>query len=265
MRVCNLGSGSDGNVTYIETEKVKILVDIGLSVSETTKRLALLNVLPEQINAILITHEHSDHIKGLDVFASKYHTKVYIHNKGMWAVKSKLKKSDQISFMPFDDLDFVIGDLQIANFELSHDSEYCTGYSFMHNTKKISILTDLGYASDEILSKIKGSVLVYLEANHDEDMLQNNISYPLMLRQRIAGRHGHLSNLQSAEVALFLAKYGTRQIMLSHLSKENNTPDIAYGTICAYLREHGIEEGKNIKIACTSIYPSFVFNISDKK
>lgn len=261
MKVCNLGSGSDGNLTYIATSKVKILIDAGLSASEITKRLALLNVLPHEIDAILITHEHTDHIKGIDVFASKYHTKVYVHNKGLWAVKSKLKKADQISFMPFDDMDFIIGDLQISNFPLSHDSEYCCGYSFLQNTKKVSILTDLGYTNAEILSKIQGSVLVYLEANHDVDMLKNNIMYPPMLKQRILGKHGHLSNIQSAEAILDLVQGGTKQIMLSHLSTENNTPDLAYGTICAYLKEHGVEEGKHIKIACTSIYPSYVFNV----
>lgn len=261
MKVCNLGSGSDGNLTYIATNKVKILLDAGLSASEITKRLALLNVLPEEIDAILITHEHTDHIKGVDVFASKYHTKVYVHNKGLWALKSKLKKSEQISFMPFDDMDFIIGDLQVSNFQLSHDAEYCTGYSFLENTKKVSILTDLGYTNSEVLSKIQGSVLVYLEANHDEEMLKNNILYPPVLKQRILGKKGHLSNNQASQVALELALGGTKQIMLSHLSTENNTPDIAYGTICAYLKEHGIQEGKHIKIACTSIYPSYVFNI----
>ena len=261
MKVCNLGSGSDGNLTYIATSKVKILIDAGLSASEITKRLALLNVQPQDIDAILITHEHTDHIKGIDVFASKYHTKIYVHNKGLWALKEKLKRANQISFMPFDDLDFVIGDLQVSNFPLSHDAEYCTGYSFMENTKKVSILTDLGYSNDEILSKIQGSVLVYLEANHDVDMLKNNVSYPFMLKQRILGKYGHLSNNQAAEVILNLVQSGTKQIMLSHLSTENNTPDLAYGSICAYLKERGIEEGKHIKIACTSIYPSFVFNV----
>ena len=91
MRICNLGSGSDGNLTYIETLNSKVLLDVGLSCSEIIRRLSLLNVQPQEIDAILITHEHVDHIKGLDVFASKYHTKVYVHNKGLWAVKAKLK------------------------------------------------------------------------------------------------------------------------------------------------------------------------------
>ena len=262
MRVCNLSSGSDGNLTYIETLNAKILLDAGLSASEITKRLALLRVTPEEIDAILVTHEHTDHIKGLNVFASKYHTKVYIHNKGLWALKSKLKKQDKIQFMPFDDLDFYIKDLLISNFPLSHDSAYCSGFCFHENTKKVSILTDLGYIDEAILTRIQGSVLVYIEANHDIDMLNNNPSYPLALKHRILGKHGHLSNVACAQAVEFLAKSGTKQIMLAHLSRENNTPELAYGTVCAYLKEHGIEEGKNIKVATTSIYPSFVFNIN---
>ena len=126
----------------------------------------------------------------------------------------------------------------------------------------MSILTDLGYTNNEILSKIAGSVLVYIEANHDIDMLKNNPSYPLVLKQRILGKRGHLSNVACAEAVEYLARTGTKQVMLAHLSRENNTPELAYGTVCAYLKEHGIEEGKNIKIATASIYPSFVFNVN---
>ena len=261
LRVCNLSSGSDGNLTYIETLNAKILLDAGLSASEITKRLSLLRVTPEEIDAVLITHEHMDHIKGLDVFASKYHTKVYVHNKGLWALKSKLKKADFIQFVPFDDMDFIIKDLYVSNFPLSHDSVYCSGFSFKEKTKKVSILTDLGYTNDEVLNRIAGSVLVYIEANHDEQMLKNNPTYPLMLKQRILGKRGHLSNMACAQAVEYLAHTGTKQIMLAHLSRENNTPEVAYGSICAYLKEHGIEEGKHIKIAVTSIYPSYVFNI----
>ena len=261
MKICNLSSGSDGNLTYIETAGAKVLLDAGLSCSEITKRLALLGVMPEQIDAILITHEHSDHIKGLDVFASKYKTNVYVHTKGYAALVHKLKKEKQIQFMLFDDMDFCIKDLKVSNFSLPHDSVYCSGYSFVEKTKKVSFLTDLGYASSYVLAKIAGSTLVYLESNHDVDMLNNNPNYPLMLKQRILGRNGHLSNISAAEVIKHLAETGTKQVMLSHLSTENNTPSKAYSTICEYLQQFGIEEGTHIKIAATSTNPSFIFKI----
>lgn len=261
MRVCNLSSGSDGNLTYIETQNAKVLLDAGLCANEITARLALLGVRPEEIDAILVTHEHSDHIKGIDVFASKYGTKVYVHNKGYMALVHKLKKEQQIQFVLFDDMDFYIKDLKITNFSLPHDAVYCSGYSFLEKTKKVSILTDLGYTNSEVLSKISGSTLVYLEANHDVNMLNNNPKYPLILKNRILGKNGHLSNLSAAEVIKYLAESGTKQVMLSHISRENNTPELAYNTICDYLKKFGIEEGKNIRIATTSIYPSFVFKI----
>ena len=236
MRVCNLGSGSDGNLTYIESARAKVLLDVGFSASEVTKRLALLQVAPEEIDAILITHEHLDHIKGLNVFASKYQIPVYIHTKGYYALISKLKNIDKIKFVQFDDLDFYIKDIQISNYCLSHDSEYCSGYSFVENSKKVSILTDLGYTNSEVLSKISGSTLVYLESNHDVDMLKNNPHYPLMLKQRILGRNGHLSNISAAEVIKKLVDSGTKQIMLSHLSTENNSPLINGMEQCSWMQ-----------------------------
>lgn len=261
MKVCNLGSGSDGNLTYIQTQNAKVLVDAGLSAKEITTRLSLLNVSPQQIDAILVTHEHTDHIKGIDTFATKYHTKVFVHTKGLSALKSKLKKAQQIQFVAFDDLDFFVNDLKVSNFPVSHDAVYCSGYTFQENAKRVSILTDLGYTNSEVISKISGSTLVYLESNHDEELLKANPHYPLRLKARILGKNGHLSNICAAKVIEYLAQSGTKQVMLSHLSKENNTPLLAYTTICEYLKTKGIYEGENIKIATTSIYPSYIFNI----
>ena len=259
MRVCNLSSGSDGNLTYIESQNAKVLLDAGLASKEIEFRLSLLNVSPKNLDAILITHEHIDHIKGLDVFAKKYKLLVYVHNKGYDALYSKLKRANDINLVRFDDMDFDIKDLHISNFSLPHDSAYCSGYSFKENDKKVSILTDLGHTTSEVLAKIKGSTLVYLESNHDVEMLKQNPRYSFMLKQRILGKNGHLSNDSAAQIIKFLAENGTKQVMLSHLSRENNTPALAYKTICDYLKQNGIEEGKNIKISTTSILPSNVF------
>lgn len=261
MRVCNLGSGSDGNLTYIESSNCKILIDIGFNCSEVINRLSLLRVLPEEIDAILITHEHSDHIKGLDVFARKFGTKVYAHEEGINAIKKKLKKSEKIQFICFSDNEFYIKDLKIKSFKLSHDSEYCCGFTISENDKKISILTDCGYANSEIIDNLKGSTLVFLESNHDKLMLKNNVTYPSSLKQRISGKKGHLSNDDAGQIIEYLAKNGTKQVMLSHLSKENNSPELAYQTICEYLKSKNILEGSDIKISVTSEYPSNIFRI----
>lgn len=263
MRICNLGSGSDGNMTYIESQNAKILIDIGFSTLEATRRLALLGVLPEEITAILVTHEHSDHIKGIDVFACKYGTKIYVHKKGATALKSKLKKAHKIQFIEFDDNEFFINDIKIKSFALPHDSKYCCGYTVWENGKRVSFLTDCGFATTDTIKNLEGSTLVYLEANHDEAMLRRNPNYPAVLKERILGKHGHLSNISAGEIIEQLAKSGTKQVMLSHLSTENNTPTLAYNTICNYLKTKNISEGTDIKISVTSTMPSSIFNIRD--
>lgn len=259
MRVINLASGSDGNLTYIETESTKILVDMGLSCNETVKRLDLLNVKPNQIDAILVTHQHVDHIKGVDVFSSKYDIPVFSHQEVWNGLDEKLVKTTNKNRKSFDG-DFLFKDLEITPIEVSHDVK-CFAYSLKNNSSKISIVTDLGKYNDLLLSKIADSQLVYLEANYDKRMLENNIKYPLALKRRIAGSHGHLSNDDSARVIEFLAKSGTRQIVLSHLSKENNTPNLAFEYISTKLQEKGIEEGIDIKIDVASPMPGVIFRL----
>lgn len=259
MRVINLASGSDGNITYIETESSKILLDDGLSCSETVKRLDLLNVKPNEIDAVLLTHQHIDHIRGVDVFSSKYDIPVYTH-KEVWAgLDEKLIKTSSKNRKSFDG-DFFFKDLEICPIEVSHDVK-CFAYTIKNGNSKISIVTDLGKTSDLLLNKIASSQLVYLEANYDKNMLVNGDKYPLSLKRRIAGPHGHLSNDDSAKAIKALVESGARQIVLSHLSKENNTPDLAYEYISRKLLEYGIEEGKDIKIDVASPMPGAIFRL----
>ncbi len=261
MRVCNLSSGSDGNCTYVETENIKILVDIGLSAKEIEKRLAYLGVEPKDISAILISHEHIDHIRGLDVFASKYKTKVYVHAKGMGAVFAKMKKLPASQMFEFEDFEFYIGDIMVDTVSLPHDSVYCSGYILSNSGRKISIITDLGHTSDVILNKISGSSLVYLESNYDDEMLEQNPYYPESLKARIFGKNGHLSNTDCAKACEFLIKTGTKQIMLSHLSQKNNTEKLAYFTVCSYLKSKGIVEGEGVRISVAKLVPTAIFNL----
>lgn len=246
MRTINLASGSDGNITYIESAGKKILLDNGLSCSETVKRLSLIGISPDEIDAIIISHEHSDHIKGVDVFSSKFNTPVYAH-EGVWlGLDGKLKKVSNANRKMFDG-SFSLGELTVDPVELPHDVK-CFGFSFNEDDKKISILTDLGHLNDRILNSIKGSALVYLEANYDRQMLMQGKRYPLSLKMRIDGPRGHLSNKVSSEAVEFLTENGTRQIVLSHLSRENNTPALAYNSVCNDIKQHGIIEGQDVKI-----------------
>ena len=147
----------------------------------------------------------------------------------------------------FDDNDFFVGDFTISNFSLSHDANYCVGYSIYANGAKMSIATDLGVCPKHIVEKLKGSNLVILEANHDENLLSNNPKYPWTLKKRILSNKGHLSNRASADIISQLVG-GTSQIVLGHLSEENNSPSLAYSQIKTFLAQKGIVEGTNIFI-----------------
>src|SRR5574344_2043701 len=192
MRVINLSSGSDGNLTYIETETTKILVDAGLSCKEIEARLSLLNVSGNQIDAILITHEHCDHIKGLDIFASKFKTKIYAHVDEWNILSTKLNKINDSQKCYFSNTPFELHDLLITAFKIPHDSVCCVGFTIENNGKRVSLLTDLGVIKEQILQFAFGSQLVYLEANHDEELLKNNIHYTANLKRRILSNVGHL-------------------------------------------------------------------------
>lgn len=259
MRVINLGSGSDGNLTYLENDGIKVLIDAGISCTEITKRLALIGVRPSEIDAIFVTHEHSDHIKGLDVFASKYNIPVYAHEKVWISMDDKLNRITSVNRKVYTD-NFDFKGLNILPVEVPHDVT-CFGYSFEKDNRKVSILTDLGHTNDRILGSIANSQLVYLESNYDKQMLINGTKYPLSLKRRIDGPNGHLSNDASADAVEFLAATGTRQIVLAHLSKENNSPDLAYENMCEKLEERGIHEGLDIKVDVASPNPGRFFRL----
>lgn len=259
MRICNLSSGSDGNLTYLECEKTKILIDDGLSSKETIKRLCLLGVSPIDIDAVLVTHEHSDHIKGIDNLCSKYNIPVYVHEDGFFPLQNKLTKN--IKLIPFKDNGFEVGNIGVQSFAVPHDVKRCTGYSFYENQKKISIVTDLGHTTNEIIKNLAGSTLVYLEANHDVQTLLDNPRYSFPLKQRILGDNGHLSNEVSAQTIYELLKSGIRQVVLSHLSTENNSPTLAYESVKHLLEEHGVIEGTHIKIDVATILPGAIFKL----
>lgn len=259
MKVINLSSGSDGNLTYIETANSRILVDMGLSCKETENRLALLGVKGADIDAIVISHEHIDHIKGVNVFSGKYKTPVYAHDEVWTGLRDKFDKVLSGNQRAFADA-FEFKDLIINPIEVPHDVK-CFGFSFVENGKKVSILTDLGHTNDKIFEAVKGSSLIYLEANHDLNLLKNTPKYPLALKMRIAGKNGHLSNDASAEFIERLVNAGTKQIVLSHLSKETNSPELAFNYITDILEKKGLIEGEFFKIDVATTQPTTLFKL----
>lgn len=248
MRVCCLASGSKGNCTFIESDGCKLLIDVGLSTKEVEKRLSLVGVQASEIDAILITHEHSDHIGGLRTFVNKYHIPVYAHISGMKAIveKQEIPIHLQISFL---DNAFNIKDVMVTPFRLSHDSICSIGYSVSCEGKKVSIMTDTGVAPDDAVNIMSGSDLIILESNHNKKMLLDNPNYSMFLKKRILSVRGHLSNEECALTILRCLQKGyTTQFVLAHLSENNNDPVVAFNEVTAKLRDYGVYEGQDIYI-----------------
>lgn len=244
MRVCSLASSSKGNCTIVYNDREILVVDMGIAYKEFAQKLQLLNLDIDNIVGVVVSHEHSDHIKGLQTFFNTTHKPIFCHYNSLDGILKKIKiPSDAL--VRFDS-PFKVGSFDICPFEVSHDV-FCVGYSIFENNNKISIVTDLGYTTNVVVEKLFDSRLVILEANHDEEMLRNG-SYPAVLKSRILSKKGHLSNVSSAKVVAELAQHNVRQILFAHLSEENNTPEMCYNTICDYLKSVGIEPQVNIKL-----------------
>ena len=237
-----LYSGSSGNSTYIGDRSGGILVDVGKNAKQTTLALQEMGVSPEQIHAIFVTHEHSDHICGLRVFANRHHIPVYASLGTLEALDEKGHlKGDFPVFQMTNTAD--IGDFHVQCFHTSHDCAEGMGYSItLPSGRRVSVATDLGIMTEEVKSAILGSQAVLLESNHDLGMLFNG-PYPYVLKQRISSELGHLNNDDAADTALDLVRSGTQQLILGHLSSENNVPDLAYQTTASMLLTGGAKVG----------------------
>lgn len=220
MKVCVLASGSKGNVTYVETEKTKSLIDIGMSCNYVEKNLKDIGISPTQIQRIFITHAHSDHIKGLRVFLKKYNPVVYLTE----AIEEEIGLIiDNVCYINKDE---TIEDLLIRPIKTSHDAKDSNGYVFISQNKSLMYMTDTGYINVKNFNKLKDHDMYIIESNHDIEMLMKG-SYPYYLKQRILGDKGHLSNKDSAYYLSEFTTPKTKQVILAHLSENNNTEKLA--------------------------------------
>jgi len=251
LRIQSLASGSKGNCTYVAGDGVSFLVDIGLNLKQLLGRMADADIDPQSISGVLITHEHSDHISGVYSFVKRFKCKIYIHKKACNCFLDKIKERggeiDENLVVSFVDK-FDVDEVQVDFFELPHDSQFCFGYTFKSGDSKVSLATDLGSCSDAVLQKMAGSQIVLLEANHDPVKLAHNVRYPSWLKRRVAGGHGHLSNGACSRAVYKLATLGVEQVILAHLSAENNSPSLAYRVVKDFLAEKGLIEGQDIFI-----------------
>lgn len=257
MKICNLASGSKGNCTYIESKSTSILIDEGLCVTEFLKRAAIVDIDVKSIKAIVVTHEHTDHVKGVARLAKLLNSKVYMHPKSLFKLKDIPAKIAQVNM----DEQFCIDDLCITPFRLPHDSAYNQGYTVCDELASFSIATDLGVANSNVVERLAKSDCVLLESNHDLDLLKKG-SYPYVLKQRILSNLGHLSNHDCANVAVELAKGNVKRLILGHLSEDNNTPELAFENTRSALEINNMKEGKDIIVSVASQYkPTRIINL----
>jgi phosphoribosyl 1,2-cyclic phosphodiesterase len=243
-----LGSGSEGNGAYLETDEVRLLIDAGLSGRQIRQRMAPLARAPETLHGILITHEHSDHIAGLTGLAARMDVPIYCNRSTKEAIEAQLHI--QINARIFTTGgSFEIGDVTVETFSIPHDA--CDPVGFMVRTPSgnIGFLTDLGHATKLVVERVRAANVLLLEANHDVQMLQNDPRRPWSLKQRILSRHGHLSNDAAADVAEQILAPGLRRLYLGHLSRDCNRPELARKAVAGRLEQLG---GTHVSVECTS-------------
>lgn len=249
-----LYSGSSGNSSFVSDGSTSLLVDMGRSCRSTLAALYSLGTAASDIQAILVTHEHIDHVSGLMTFLKHYPVPVfgarktldYLHYQDLVPAHTQLISVDGLT-------DFCVGDIKVNTFATSHDSADCVGYKFSFRSgAAAAVATDLGYVSEDVMNAISGCDLVALESNYDDVMLMHG-KYPYFLKKRISSNTGHLSNEACAETATKLAQSGTSRMVLIHLSRENNEPEIALTTCLSNLENNGIGSSR-MKV---SIAPRF--------
>ena len=263
LKFCSLYSGSSGNSLYVEAENTKLLIDAGESSKKIENALNGLNVDIHDIDGILVTHEHSDHIKGLGTLAKKFNIPVYANQEtweAMPEIAEKVQPSKQNKFIPYKKFD--IGDFKILPFQIPHDAANPCGFNLFYGNQKISIATDLGHIDAKLIKYLEESRFILLEANYDPNILKYS-KYPYSLKQRIAGPNGHLSNEMAGKTISYLMKSGLSKVLLGHLSKENNFPELAYQTVIDELCNNNFDENQlSISVASRST-PSRIINLEE--
>lgn len=237
--ICPLSSGSSGNATLIHANSTTILVDAGSSCKAICAALQECEFSHEDLDAILLTHEHSDHIKALPVLLKKINVPIYATQAVLEYLVHNVKIPSNIPLVPLENKPFAIHDLEVTSFVTPHDSVGSVGYRITtEDGKKIGIATDLGHMTQEILDHLSSCHAVLLESNYDDGMLLCS-PYPYSLKRRIMSQRGHLSNDDCAKAAVHLARSGVQKLILGHLSQNNNLPELAFSATQNALNECG--------------------------
>ncbi|WP_281883337.1 MBL fold metallo-hydrolase [Paenibacillus sp. YYML68] len=237
IRFTVLASGSTGNATVVATEEGKVLIDAGLSAKKLEQLLKEKGMSASELDAIVVTHEHADHIKGLGAIARKFDLPVYANEK-TWEALDKhigeIAEANRCTMQTGELREF--GSLQVESFGISHDAAEPVGYCFYHQDQKLSVATDLGYMSSKVADQVRDSDVLVLESNHDIEMLRMG-RYPWNIKRRILSDVGHLSNEAAGEALLDVMSERTKRVYLAHLSRDHNLMDLARLTVNNILEE----------------------------
>lgn len=251
MKYSILASGSSGNSLFVESGKVRILVDAGLSGKQIEARLAEINVDPTTLSAILVTHEHIDHVKGVGVLARRYQVPVYINGPTLKNLPSSVGKIPETLVHILETASSLeLEDLHIESFAISHDAAEPMMYSFQQGKDRLAIVTDLGYVNQRIIDQVSGVDVLIWESNHDVDMLRIG-PYPWNIKRRILSDLGHLSNQDSGEALTEIVKGMGESVHLAHLSNDNNVVELAHLTVQDILEDTGLKVGRDIHLQPT--------------
>ena len=248
LRFSPLFSGSSGNALYVGCDGAHLLVDAGVSGTRVAQSLAGIGVQPGELNGILVTHEHIDHIRGIGVLSRKYDLPIFA-TQGTWAAMSgKIGAVAEKNVRVFDpEVNFFMGPIEVVAFPTPHDAAAPVGFAFALDGARLAVATDIGCVRDSWAKYVLGADAAVLESNYDPDMLDAG-PYPYELKKRIRSRSGHLSNDDAGGFAVRLIEQGTRQIVLGHLSKENNFPELALKCTECALRQAGIEPDQDARV-----------------
>ncbi|MCI8511170.1 MAG: MBL fold metallo-hydrolase [Lachnospiraceae bacterium] len=233
MRFVSIASGSSGNCIYAGTESTHVLVDAGISAKRIEQGLSEIGLKPTEVSAVCITHEHSDHIRGLGVLARKYGLPVYATAgtiREILQTKALGELPGELFHEVLPDAELLVGDVTITPFHIDHDASDPVAYRLRAGNKSLAVATDLGHFNQYTIDHLLDLDAVLLEANHDLRMLETG-PYPWYLKRRIMGDFGHLSNENAGRLINYIAGDKLRHILLGHLSKENNLPELAYETV----------------------------------
>ncbi len=248
MKFCSLFSGSSGNCLFAGSGSTRVLIDAGKNGKQIQNALLEADEIPAELTGILITHEHSDHIAAAGVLSRRYNLPIYANFNTWQAMQTKLGKIAPENRIVFETGSaFTLGELQITAFRTSHDALEPVGFQIDDGREKLCIATDTGIITEDMTNFLSGARLVVLESNHDPGMLETG-PYPYPLKKRISGRNGHLSNDDAAAFAAKLVALGTEDLVLAHLSHENNMPMLAHQTASRVFSENGILTGRDVQI-----------------